>query len=169
MVATQILGWWEKHPAEDAVAWAKDRGLDPSFNFGEDMRIGALLSARGWLRVDPHVDLLEMMEECLRLIQEEHCCGKCITGKKGSLVLLDVLDRYNKGVARPEDPETLRHVAATMQQAAKCSVCQTAGRLLQEILGLRAGMQLGACGQCRSNQAAQAARRGPPGASQDLA
>lgn len=137
MVATQILGWWEKHPVEDAVAWAKARGLDPSFSFGEDMRIGAILSARGWLRVDPHVDLLEMMQEYLRLIQEEYCCGKCITGKKGSLVLLDVLDRYNKGVARPEDPETLRHVAATMQQAAKCSVCQTAGRLLQEILGLQ--------------------------------
>ncbi|MGC8605645.1 MAG: FAD-dependent oxidoreductase, partial [Desulfomonilaceae bacterium] len=63
-------------------------------------------------------------------MQTKYCCGKCITGIKGSKLILTTLDRIMRGDGQESDLEVLGRMARVLNDAAKCSVCQSAGELL---------------------------------------
>ncbi|MFH1116808.1 MAG: FAD-dependent oxidoreductase [Pseudomonadota bacterium] len=94
--------------------------------------IVAVMSGKGFLQFTEEFNFVPMMREYVHQIQSQYCCGKCITGIKGSKVILDALDRIIKGEGRESDLDLLAAMADVLNDAAKCSVCQSAGELLKD-------------------------------------
>ncbi len=94
--------------------------------------IVAAMSGKGFLQFAEDFNYVPMMREYVNQIQTKYCCGKCITGIKGSKMILVTLDRIIKGEGRESDLELLAGMADVLNDAAKCSVCQSAGELLKD-------------------------------------
>lgn len=94
--------------------------------------ISALMSGKGFLLFDEELSFVPMIREYVSQIQAKYCCGKCITGIKGSKLLLLTLDRMMQGGGSESDMDVLSRMADILNDAAKCSVCQSAGELLRD-------------------------------------
>ncbi|MGB9618646.1 MAG: NADH-ubiquinone oxidoreductase-F iron-sulfur binding region domain-containing protein, partial [Desulfomonilaceae bacterium] len=90
----------------------------------------ALMSGKGFLQFDEEFDFVPMIAEYVHQIQSKYCCGKCITGIKGSKLILLSLDRIMRGEGDEKDLDILAQMGELLNDAAKCSVCQSAGELL---------------------------------------
>jgi formate dehydrogenase beta subunit len=90
----------------------------------------AIMCGKGFLQFDEDFAFVPMIREYVRLIQTKYCCAKCITGIKGSKIILSILDRMVNGGGDEKDLELLGRMAEVLNDAAKCSVCQTAGELV---------------------------------------
>ncbi|MBI4964452.1 MAG: FAD-dependent oxidoreductase [Desulfomonile tiedjei] len=101
-----------------------------SKNFPED--IVALMSGKGFLQFEPKFNFVPMIREYVSQIQAKYCCGKCITGIKGSKMILLTLDKMSRGEGADSDIDLLDRMADILNDAAKCSVCQSAGELLKD-------------------------------------
>jgi len=99
-------------------------------DFPED--IVALMSGKGFLQFEPNFNFVPMIREYVSQIQAKYCCGKCITGIKGSKMILLTLDRMARGEGVDSDIDRLERMADVLNDAAKCSVCQSAGELLKD-------------------------------------
>jgi len=129
-------GRWGKHIAQGPVGTHQSRSLHtretfPSSAYFPDDVI-AVMSGKGFLQFDEDFDFVPMIAEYVRQIQEKYCCGKCITGIKGSKLILTILDRVMEGKGQEGDLDVLRNMADVLNDAAKCSVCQSAGELLAD-------------------------------------
>lgn len=94
--------------------------------------IVAVMSGKGFLQFSQDFNFVPMMREYVNQIQTRYCCGKCVTGIKGSKLILVTLDRILKGDGEASDVELLSRMADILNDAAKCSVCQSAGELLKD-------------------------------------
>ncbi|HTY21699.1 MAG TPA: FAD-dependent oxidoreductase [Desulfomonilaceae bacterium] len=94
--------------------------------------IVALMSGKGFLQFEQNFNFLPMIREYVNRIQSHYCCGKCITGIKGSKLLLLTLDKIIRGDGEESDLGLLSRMADILNEAAKCSVCQSAGELLRD-------------------------------------
>jgi formate dehydrogenase beta subunit len=94
--------------------------------------IVALMSGKGFLQFDEDFNFVPMIREYVAEIQASYCCGKCITGIKGSRLLLLTLDKILRGEGTEADLEILSRMADILNVAGKCSVCQSAGELLRD-------------------------------------
>jgi len=92
----------------------------------------ALMSGKGFFLFDETMSFVPLAREYVRRIQAEYCCGKCLSGIKGTQVLLVTLNRIMNGQGTSEDLDVLGRVAAVLDRSAKCSVCQTAGELIKD-------------------------------------
>ena len=92
----------------------------------------AVMSGKGFLQFSQDFNFLPMIREYVHQIQTKYCCGKCITGIKGSKIILDALDRIMAGEGAESDLDLLERMAGILNDAAKCSVCQSAGELLRD-------------------------------------
>jgi formate dehydrogenase beta subunit len=105
-------------------------GFPQSKAFPEN--IVALMSGKGFLQFESNFNFVPMIREYVSQIQTRYCCGKCITGVKGSKLLLLTLDKISRGEGAESDLNTLDEMADVLNEAAKCSVCQSAGELLKD-------------------------------------
>lgn len=96
----------------------------------------AVMSGKGFLQLDRDFNFVPMIREYVSQIQSKYCCGKCITGIKGSKMILDALDRIMAGRGAKSDLALLERMSSILNDAAKCSVCQSAGELLKDGLAL---------------------------------
>ncbi len=108
----------------------QDKQLPSQKAFPEN--IVALMSGKGFLLFDEEFNFVPMIREYVAQIQAKYCCGKCITGIKGSKILLLTLDRMMQGKGSESDLDVLGRMADILNDAAKCSVCQSAGELLKD-------------------------------------
>lgn len=92
----------------------------------------AVMSGKGFLQFEEAFDFVPMIHEYVRQIQSKYCCGKCITGIKGSKVILQTLEKIMEGRGEEADLDILARMANILDEAAKCSVCQSAGELLKD-------------------------------------
>jgi len=129
-----IFGRWGyilKRPDGEEVA----EGL-PHHEFPSGKRfpenIVALMSGKGFLQFEEGFNFVPMIREYVGRIQAKYCCGKCITGIKGSKVILLTLDKMARGKGEESDLSILERMATILNEAAKCSVCQSAGELLHD-------------------------------------
>ncbi|MCA1961779.1 MAG: NAD(P)-binding protein, partial [Desulfomonile sp.] len=95
-----------------------------------------LMSGKGFFLFDETMSFVPLAYEYVRRIQAEYCCGKCLSGIKGTQVVLVTLNRIMSGQGTTEDLDVLGRVAAVLDRSAKCSVCQTAGELIKDGLNL---------------------------------
>lgn len=104
--------------------------LPAARRFPDDMV--ALMSGKGFLLFEENFNFVPMISHYVSRIQAEYCCGKCITGIKGSKLLLLTLDKILRGGGEESDLDILARMADILNDAAKCSVCQSAGELLSD-------------------------------------
>lgn len=128
-----ILGRWGKvfryRKGEEDIT--EGGGLEdfPSEKSFPD-NVVAVMSGKGFLQFKEKFNFVPMVAEYVKQIQAKYCCGKCITGIKGSKLILVTLDRIMRGAGQESDLDLLRHMGEVLNDAAKCSVCQSAGELL---------------------------------------
>ncbi|MGC8657654.1 MAG: FAD-dependent oxidoreductase [Desulfomonilaceae bacterium] len=92
----------------------------------------AVMSGKGFLQFGERFNFVPMITEYVKQIQTRYCCGKCITGIKGSKLILMTLDRIMRGEGQESDLDILRRMSVVLNEGAKCSVCQSAGELLAD-------------------------------------
>ncbi|MBI5251429.1 MAG: FAD-dependent oxidoreductase [Desulfomonile tiedjei] len=114
----------------DETNGLQDELLPPPKGFPAN--IVALMSGKGFLLFGDEFNFVPMIREYVGQIQAKYCCGKCITGIKGSKMLLLTLDRMMRGEGSESDLDVLSRMAEILNDAAKCSVCQSAGELLKD-------------------------------------
>ena len=130
-----IFGRWgnilKEHPSEEEKpATCPHEEFPAAKNFPED--VVALMSGKGFLQFEKNFNFVPMIREYVSQIQAKYCCGKCITGIKGSKMILLTLDRMARGEGSESDMDLLNRMADVLNDAAKCSVCQSAGELLRD-------------------------------------
>ncbi len=106
------------------------RYLPQAEQFPEDLV--ALMCGKGMLLLDDDFDYFAMIRQYVDLIQEKYCCGKCLTGIKGTALMLRYMNRISEGEGAAEDLDMLERVAEILDSAARCSVCQSAGELVKD-------------------------------------
>ncbi len=130
----QVLGGrWGKHVIFEPTAPGEiSRKLGSDFPLPHHFpdNVIALMSGKGFLQFEEGFDFVPMIAEYVQQIQSKYCCGKCITGIKGSKLILLTLNRIMRGEGNEADLELLAEMAELLNDAAKCSVCQSAGELL---------------------------------------
>jgi formate dehydrogenase beta subunit len=94
--------------------------------------LAALLSGKGFLLFDEALNFVPMIRQYVSCIQDQYCCGKCLTGLKGTKMLQLTLDRIAGGIGQDSDLALLERVANILDESAKCSVCQSAGELVKD-------------------------------------
>ena len=104
----------EEKPPNDQPA-----GFPSAAGFPDN--IVALMSGKGFLQFEEDFNFVPMIREYISQIQAKYCCGKCITGIKGSKMLLLTLDRILQGDGTESDLEILSRMADILNDAAKCS------------------------------------------------
>jgi len=128
-----ILGRWGKvfRYRKNGEDITKGGGLEdfPSEKSFPD-NVVAVMSGKGFLQFKENFNFVPMVVEYVKQIQGKYCCGKCITGIKGSKLILLTLDRIMRGEGQESDLGLLQRMAEVLNDAAKCSVCQSAGELL---------------------------------------
>ena len=92
----------------------------------------AVMSGKGFLQFKEEFNFVRMIQQYVSRIQDKYCCGKCITGIKGSKLILVTLERIMRGEGEESDLDLLAGMADVLNDAAKCSVCQSAGELLKD-------------------------------------
>lgn len=117
----------ETHPGPHPP---KEEAFPSPTHFSDD--VIAVMSGKGFLQFEEDFDFVPMIAQYVRQIQTKYCCGKCITGIKGSKLILGTLDRIMGGRGRADDLAILVNMADLLNDAAKCSVCQSAGELLAD-------------------------------------
>lgn len=93
--------------------------------------LASLMCGKGFLLFDESCGFVPMVREYAARIQSEYCCGKCLTGIKGTKMLLLTLDRIVAGRGEVADLALLERVADILDDAAKCSVCQSSGEMVK--------------------------------------
>jgi formate dehydrogenase beta subunit len=130
----QVLGGrWGKHVIVEPTASGEiSQQLGSDFPLPRHFpdNVIALMSGKGFLQFEEDFDFVPMIAEYVQQIQSKYCCGKCITGIKGSKLILLTLDKIMRGQGQQADLDILAQMAELLNDAAKCSVCQSAGELL---------------------------------------
>ncbi|MBM4327025.1 MAG: dihydropyrimidine dehydrogenase subunit A [Deltaproteobacteria bacterium] len=107
------------------------------FPFLRDLpaNVVAVLSGKGFLVFEEGFNFVQLVREYVDQIQARYCCGKCLTGIKGTKMLQIALGKIARGEGEESDLALLERVGAILDEAAKCSVCQSSGELVKD--GLR--------------------------------
>ncbi len=82
----------------------------------------------GWdgiILFDKWVDVPAMTAEYMKRVQTLYCCGKCTPGKKGTKVLMDLLQGVVDGTASEAELDTVGDLTDLLQNC-KCTLCQSA-------------------------------------------
>lgn len=79
----------------------------------------------GFILFDKDVDVIAMTAEYMKRVQTLFCCGRCTPGKKGTKVLMDLLQAVLAGTANETDLEYVGQIAEQLKNC-KCTLCQTA-------------------------------------------
>lgn len=87
-----------------------------------------LRSFMGWdglILFDKDVDVPAMTAEYMKRVQTLFCCGRCTPGKKGTKVLMDLLQDVLAGKASEADLDTVGDLTELLRNC-KCTLCQSA-------------------------------------------
>jgi hypothetical protein len=127
-----VCGRWgntvkDRSAATIAADEKAGHGFPATERFPED--VVGLMSGKVFLVLDEKLNFVSMVREYVSHIQAKYCCGKCLTGIKGTKMLLLTLDRIIEGRGEESDLALLERVAHILDEAAKCSVCQSCGRI----------------------------------------
>ncbi len=92
--------------------------------FKQDEEIKALIGWYGLVLRSPDVNVVDLCRAYMEAVHAESC-GKCIPCRTGTGVMAETLQRICAGKGVPEDLATLRSLADTIINSAKCSIGQT--------------------------------------------
>jgi len=93
--------------------------------FDGERPLRAFMGWDGLILFDKHVDVPAMTAEYMKRVQTLYCCGRCTPGKKGTKVLMDLLQSVLAGRAEEADLDTVGDLAELLKNC-KCTLCQSA-------------------------------------------
>lgn len=112
----QIIDERNKLPEERADL--KNFDLPPGL---EKDKVKALIGWAGIIVMEPEVNLVELLREYYRAMQDQSC-GRCIPCRAGSRVLADRLGKFCEGEGKPEDLDYLREMATLIRNGSLCEL-----------------------------------------------
>ena len=106
-----IFGRWGKvlryrKSGEDITEGGRPEDFPSEKSFPDN--VVAVMSGKGFLQFRENFDFVPMVAEYVKQIQTKYCCGKCITGIKGSKLILVTLDRIMRGEGQESDLDLLK-------------------------------------------------------------
>ena len=117
--------------------------------FDGERPLRAFMGWDGFILFDKYIDVPAMTAEYMKRVQTLYCCGRCTPGKKGTKVLMDLLQNVLAGKATGSDLDTVGDLADLLKNC-KCTLCQSATvPVLDAVQHYRADFQAyinGACG-----------------------
>jgi NADH-quinone oxidoreductase subunit F len=97
--------------------------LNVRVDFDSLKEVGAVMGSGGMIVVDEDTCMVEFAKFFLTFAAAESC-GKCVPCRMGGKRMLDVLTRITEGRGRLEDLDTIREIAAGMQNGSLCALGQ---------------------------------------------
>ncbi|HSR34934.1 MAG TPA: FAD-dependent oxidoreductase, partial [Anaerolineae bacterium] len=97
--------------------------LNVAVDFDSLKEVGAVMGSGGMIVVDEDTCMVEFAKFFLTFATAESC-GKCVPCRVGGKHMLEVLTRITEGRGRLEDLDTIREIAAGMEQASLCALGQ---------------------------------------------
>ncbi len=97
-------------------------------------RLLALVGWNGFYVLDERVDIIDMLRQYLEIIQKEVSCGKCIPGRMGTKVALDILKRIAEGRGEYLDIERLERLRELTYNCSMCEVGHTSMIPLHKVM-----------------------------------
>ncbi len=97
-------------------------GLD---RYQEGKKSLAFVAWNGFLVFDEKVDLIDLLRKYIEIIQKDVSCGKCIPGRLGTKVAMDVLMRIVEGVGRENDLRILENMVELTYNGSMCELGHT--------------------------------------------
>lgn len=93
--------------------------------FDGERPLRAFMGWDGIILFDKYVDVPAMTAEYMKRVQTLYCCGRCTPGKKGTKVLMDLLQKVLARNAVESDLDTVAELAELLKNC-KCTLCQSA-------------------------------------------
>ncbi len=97
-------------------------------------RLLALMGWNGFYVLDERVDIVDMLRQYLEIIQNEVSCGKCVPGRMGTKVALDILKRIGEGGGQQIDMEKLQRLIELTYNCSMCEVGHTSMIPMQKVM-----------------------------------
>ncbi|MGD8398116.1 MAG: FAD-dependent oxidoreductase [Anaerolineae bacterium] len=97
--------------------------LNVPVDFDSLKEVGAVMGSGGMIVVDEDTCMVEFAKFFLEFATAESC-GKCVPCRVGGKRMLEVLTRITEGRGRLEDLDTIRTIAAGMEQGSLCALGQ---------------------------------------------
>lgn len=98
---------------------------DVSLDFESLEQAGAMMGSGGLIAVDEATCMVELAHYFLSFLADESC-GKCVSCRIGTRVLLNIVERITRGEGRIEDLETLESLGAHIQRTSLCGLGRNA-------------------------------------------
>jgi len=99
--------------------------FDGICEYESDKKTMAFVAWNGFLVFDKRVDLIDVMRKYIEIIQKEVSCGKCISGRLGTKVAMDVLMKVVEGMGRERDLDILENMVDLTYNASMCELGHT--------------------------------------------
>jgi formate dehydrogenase beta subunit len=90
--------------------------------FDGERSLSAFMGWDGIIVYNKEVDVPAMAAEYMKRVQTQYVCGKCTPGKKGTRVMMDVLQRIVSGEGKESDLGILDDLAELLRNC-KCTLC----------------------------------------------
>jgi len=102
-----------------------EKYLDTPVSYEHLIELGSIMGSGGMIVMDVTDCMVDISKFYLRFCVDESC-GKCAPCRIGGFQMLKLLEKVTDGEATPDDIETIRRIAHTMQKASLCALGQTA-------------------------------------------
>lgn len=107
--------------------------LNVKVDFDSLKDVGAVMGSGGMIVVDEDTCMVEFAKFFLTFATAESC-GKCVPCRVGGKRMLEVLTRITEGKGKLEDLDTIREIAAGMEEGSLCALGQlTPGPILSAL------------------------------------
>jgi NADH-quinone oxidoreductase subunit F len=97
--------------------------LNVKVDFDSLREVGAVMGSGGMIVVDEDTCMVEFAKFFLTFAAAESC-GKCVPCRMGGKRMLEILTRITEGKGQMEDLDTIRAIAAGMENGALCALGQ---------------------------------------------
>ena len=98
---------------------------DVGVDYEELTKVGAMMGSGGFVVLDDRDCMVEISRYFMRFTQSESC-GKCTPCRVGTRRMLEMLDRFCEGQAKPGDIEKLEDLARVVTTQSLCGLGKTA-------------------------------------------
>lgn len=99
--------------------------LDTPYTYEDLEKCGLNVGSGGVLVVDDRTRIIDFIQSIQDFFIHESC-GKCTPCREGNRQIGHIIDRYVKGVPRPDDLDTAKRFANIMNQCSFCGLGETA-------------------------------------------
>lgn len=100
--------------------------LDLPIDYESLKKAGSIMGSGGMIVMDENTCIIDIARYYTGFLNDESC-GKCLSCRKGTQRMLEILTAISEGKGREGDIELLEELAATVRDVSLCGLGQTAG------------------------------------------